>query len=72
MIPHPSQAREEILQLREFNLQPAFATACALRENVEDQLCPIENFPREQIFEIATLCRRKLIVKNNGSDLADP
>src|SRR5204862_3457708 len=34
VVPHPSEPRQKILQLRELDLQSAFATARALRKNV--------------------------------------
>ena len=64
VMPHARQSRQQVLQLRQFNLQPAFAAARALRENVENQLGAIKNFAREQVFQIASLCRRKLVIEN--------
>src|SRR5438128_8690099 len=55
VVPHAGEARQQILQLRQLDLQPAFAAAGALREDVEDELGAIENFPREEIFQIAPL-----------------
>ena len=55
VIPHPSQSRQQVLQLRQLDLQTAFAAARALRENVENELGAIEHFAREQGFEIASL-----------------
>jgi hypothetical protein len=46
-MPHPSQARQKILQLGKLDLQSAFPAAGPLRENIEDQLRPIEYLPRE-------------------------
>src|SRR5262249_51326590 len=47
VMPHPSEARQKILQLRELDLQSAFTAARPLRKNVEDQLRSIEHLPRE-------------------------
>ena len=47
VIPHPSEAWQKILQLRELDLQSAFPAACALRKNIENQLRSIEHLPRE-------------------------
>src|SRR5437660_3900703 len=44
VMPHPRQSRQKILQLRQLDLQTAFATARALREDVENELGAIENF----------------------------
>ena len=69
VVPHPRQPREQILQLRQLDLQSAFAAARALRENIEDQLRAIEHLAREQVFQIASLRRRKLVVENHRGDL---
>src|SRR5438105_374328 len=57
-----------MLQLRELNLEFAFARAGALRENVENQRGPIQNFATESQFKITTLSGRKFVVKNHGVD----
>jgi hypothetical protein len=36
VIPHPSEARQKILQLRQLDLQSAFPAACPLRKNIEN------------------------------------
>src|SRR5437762_6388815 len=48
--PHSGQARQQILQLRELDLQSALTTSRALGEDVENELGAIEDFAREQIF----------------------
>src|SRR5882724_2959008 len=48
VFPHASQARQKILQLRQLDLQTAFATARALGKNIENQLRAIEDLAREQ------------------------
>ena len=47
VMPHPSETRQKILQLRELNLQSAFPAARPLRKNVENQLRSIEHLARE-------------------------
>ena len=54
-MPHPGEPRQKILQLSQLNLQSTFPAAGALRKDVENQLRSIENLPREQIFQVATL-----------------
>jgi hypothetical protein len=54
-MPHSRQARQKILQLGQLDLQSAFPAASALRKNIEDQLRPIDNFAREQIFQVPAL-----------------
>src|SRR5262245_24305125 len=47
VMPHPSEARQKILQLRELDLQAALPAACPLRKNIENQLRSIEHLARE-------------------------
>src|SRR4051812_46212379 len=47
VMPHPSQARQKILQLRQLDLQAALAAARPLRKNIKDQLRPIEYLARQ-------------------------
>src|SRR4051812_23290357 len=47
VMPHSCQPRQQILQLRQLDLQPAFAAARALGKNVENELGAIEHFARE-------------------------
>src|SRR6266487_5882780 len=70
VMPHASQSRQKILQLRELDLQPALAAAGALRENVENQLGAIKHLAREQILEVASLSWRKFVIENHGGDLS--
>ena len=69
-MPHSRQSRQQILQLRELNLQSAFATARALRENVENQLRAIEHFAGKEGFQIAPLRRRKFVIENHRCHLS--
>src|SRR5882724_2474824 len=64
-MPHPSETRQKVLQLCKLNLQSALPAARALGEDIKNQLCSIDNLAGEQIFQVATLSRRKLVIKNN-------
>ena len=57
------------MQLREFDLQPAFATARALREDIKNELRAIEHFTRKKIFQIASLRGRQFVIENHRCDL---
>ena len=48
--PEPRQARQQMLKLREFDLQFAFARPGALREDVENQRRAVEDFAVEDLF----------------------
>ena len=39
----PGQARKHVAKLRQFHLQPALARARAAREDIEDQLGPVDH-----------------------------
>jgi hypothetical protein len=58
-MPHPGEARQKILQLSQLNLQSTFPAPRALRKNIENQLGPIKNLAREQIFQVPSLRGRK-------------
>ena len=68
-MPHPGQAGQKVLQLCQFDLQSTFPAARTLRKDIEDQLCSIDNLARKKIFQVATLGRRKFIVKNDRRHL---
>ena len=49
------QARQQVVELREFDLQLAFPGPRAAGEDIEDQLGAVEDFTVERLFEIALL-----------------
>ena len=63
--PEFREARQQMLQLREFNLHLAFARAGALREDVENQRRAVQNFAPEDFFKVAALRGRKFVVENH-------
>ena len=64
--PEPRQAGEQMLKLREFDLQLAFFRACTLRKNIKNERCAIENLAIENTLEIAALRGGKFVVENDG------
>lgn len=66
MAPIARQPRQQMLQLRQFDLKLPFTGPGALRENVQDQRRAIEHFALEYLFKVATLCRRQFIVEDDG------
>src|SRR6202007_1055330 len=52
-----SQARQHVLQLRELDLQLAFAGARLARKNVEDELGAVDPPPLDNLLNIALLGR---------------
>ena len=57
---------KSIADLRQFDLCLAFEAVRVLSENVEDDRCAINRRTTQQLFEVALLCRRKLIVEHHG------
>ncbi len=67
--PHAGQPRQQILQLRQLDLQLAVLRLRALRKNIENQLRPIQNLPLENLLQIAALRGTQLIVENHRADV---
>ena len=63
--PEPCQARQEMLQLRELNLELAFASPGALSKDVENQRGPIQHLALENFFEIAALGGRQIVIEDH-------
>ena len=59
------QARQQVVQLREFHLQLAFPGARAAREDIEDQLRAVEHLHVQRLFQIALLRGRQLAIENH-------
>jgi hypothetical protein len=68
MGPEAGEAREEMLELGQFDLEFAFAGAGALGEDVEDEGSAVEHFAFEEAFEVSALGRRQFIVEDDGID----
>ena len=64
--PKPGQSRQQMLELRQLDLQFAFPGSRPLREDVENQRGAIEHFAFEDLFQIAALGGRKLVIENHG------
>ena len=62
---HTRQTRQNILVLRQFDLQLAFAGARTLRENIEDERRAVEYRAAGQLLQIAHLRRRQFIVEQD-------
>ena len=70
--PEPRQPRQQMLQLREFDLQLAFARAGALREDVENQRRAVQDLAVEYFLQIAALGGRKFVVENDRVHVVPP
>src|SRR5262245_15278039 len=62
------QPREQVPELGEFDLQLAFAGSCSLCENVQDQLCAIEDLSADDLLDLPELCRGELVVEHHQID----
>lgn len=58
------------MQLRQFDLQLAFVTAGALRENIENEARAIHHAAVERNLEIALLRGRERVIENDEFDVA--
>ena len=63
------QPRQQVLQLRELDLQLAFARARAPREDVEDELRAIDDLAADRLFDVPQLRRRQLVVEDDDVDV---
>jgi hypothetical protein len=66
---HPHQARQEVLQLGELDLQLAFLCARPPGKNVENQLRPVDHFPVNRILDLSQLRGCQLIVEYDHVDV---
>ena len=62
MHPHAAHAREVVLQLCELDLELALGRDGVLREDVEDQLRPVDDACVQGVLEAPLLRRRELVV----------
>ena len=65
--PHAGQPRQHVFQLRQLDLNFAFARPGALCENIENQFRPINHLHlrTKNLAKVPALCRREIIVKNH-------
>ena len=61
----PGQPRQQIVQLRQLHLQLAFPRARPPRENIQDQLGPVEHLDVQRPLQIALLRGRQIAVEND-------
>ena len=66
MLPHASHAREVVLELRELHLQFSFCARRVLREDVEDQLRPVDHPRVERVLEEALLRGIELVIDDHA------
>ena len=62
---HTRQTRQNVLVLRQLDLQLALAGARTLRENIEDERRAVEYRAAGQLLQIAHLRRRQLVVEQD-------
>jgi hypothetical protein len=63
------ETRQQVLELRELDLPLAFARACSPREDVENELRPIDHLPFQLLFELTELRGRELVVDDHHIDV---
>jgi len=62
------QPRQQVLQLRELDLQLAFPRPRAPREDVENELRAIDDLAIDLLFDLPQLRRRQLVVEDDDVD----
>src|SRR2546422_5736411 len=65
VVPHPRQARQQILELRQLDLQLRFVAARARREDVENDLGAVHHAHAETFLELHALHRREALVEQH-------
>ena len=63
------QPRQQVFQLRQLDLQLAFAGPRPPREDVENQLRAIDDLPADRLFDLPQLRRRQLVVEDDDVDV---
>ena len=63
--PLPGEPRQEILELRQLDLQLALEAPGTLREDVEDERAAIDDLAAERLLEVALLRRGERIVEDH-------
>jgi hypothetical protein len=71
VLPRAAHARQVVLELRQLYLQLSLGGDRVLREDVEDQLRPVDDAGLQRIFEVALLRRLELAVDDQrlGAEL---
>ena len=72
VLPHAPHARQVVLELRELDLELALGRDGVLREDVEDQLRPVDDAGRQGVLERALLRRLQLVVDEQHLGAASP
>ena len=62
VLPHPPHPRQVVVELRELDLELSLGAHGMLREDVEDQLRPVDHARLERVLERPLLCRAELVV----------
>ena len=63
--PGARQPWQQVLELRQLDLQLALEAARALREDVEDQRAAVDDLAAERLLEVALLCGRERVVEDD-------
>ena len=60
------QARRAIAQLCQFDLNLTFSRIRPLREDIQDDQCPVHDLCIQNLLHVAHLCRCELIITDNA------
>ena len=70
--PHAGEARQEIVQLGEFDLETAFAGAGPAGENIENEPGAVEPLAAGEFLQIAALGGREFVIKDERGGQFSP
>ena len=68
-MPLPERRGQQILQLREFHLQPPFGRAGAFGKDIEDQLRPVDDLDAGGAFQVALLGGSQIVIHDQNVGL---
>jgi uncharacterized protein YjiS (DUF1127 family) len=65
VIPHPHQARQCVLELRQLDLDLRALRLGVTREDVEDELRAVDDIEVEDLFEVSCLSGREVVAEDD-------
>ena len=63
------QSRQQVLELRQLHLELPFARLGPAREDVENELRPVDNLAADLFFDLPQLRGRQLVVEDHDVDV---
>ena len=64
------QARQHVVELRQFHLKPPFPCTGARSEDIQDELRPVDDLGGQRLFEIALLGGTEVLIEDDDVGVA--